>query len=472
MPKGSQDEIIRIPNSKGSHIGRRVVRPPRPNPSPLRPPRPLYPGPAPPLPPGYPQAYGPNAVPGSSAPKFGVDASEMEGVDLFYNVILDDRIKPHLSGGSYYLLHHPFERVQPKPPIIPQEKSAIIEIVIRAMNILFPPFFHGPSLMDSDDEKNDSEDDNEKGKAENGDTKDGLAEPEAKKKSSWQLNQERFAKRLEKYQLESFKVSSLIIHSRHLQDLLRSVIVYYPSFNLKGNKIEIQHPFEPLMHYYNDLAVLKMNGDDDRMTEKVPPGSIDPEETVNRTQSKLLDKDTLHALDVLLTYLTPTYLSTFQPEQSRYQEGFASYSLLWMLFKPGTDIYARVDGKLAAFVVEDFFESESRGKDKSIINCWSLAYRSRRVMKTKSQFAIYEYMGEKEIMSLPVFPCAYLDRTDKGKTRASIEALGAKYYEILKQVPTFRAYSGQAWSKKRKGSKSKKGAEERVYVWVCIQSGV
>jgi hypothetical protein len=443
---------IHIPFSKGPRH-RASARPARPGPGPS-PLRPQYPGPNPPLPPGYIT---------SSAPKFGVEASEMEGVDLFYNVILDDRVKPHLSGVSYYLLQHPFERVQPKPRIIPQEKSAIIEILIRALNLYFP-LLQPEALVDSDDETPESGNDSQEDSPKTSEIKPGRPEPKSENKNSWQLNQERFAKRLEKYQLESFRVHSLLVHSPHLQALLRSVIVYYPSFNLKGNKIEILHPFKPLMHYYNDLVALKMDSERDKVEESHPIENFSPGETTNQTQPKALDKDTLHALDVLLEYLRPTFLSTLQPEESRYREGMASYDLLWFLFKPGTDVYARVDGKIAAFVVAEFHQSESRGKDKSIINCWSLAYKSRRVMKVKSQFTIWEFIGEKEIISLPVFPCTYLDKTDKGKTRASIEALGAKYYEILKQVPTFRAYSGHAWGKQRKGAKSSKGSEERTYV--------
>jgi hypothetical protein len=42
--------------------------------------------------------------------------------------------------------------------------------------------------------------------------------------------------------------------------------------------------------------------------------------------------------------------------------------------------------------------------------------------------------------------------------------LGEKYYEILKEVPAYKAYSGYACGKRRKTIKSKKGSEERTYV--------
>jgi hypothetical protein len=396
----------------------------------------------------------------------GVEASEMEGVDLFYNVVLEDRAKPHLSGEYYFLLQHPFERVIPKPPPISQKTAAIIEILIRATNVLIPLFFQPTQdPLTGDDENAESESDNQEEDAKTGDGKPGGVESSGKK-SSWQLNQERFSKRLDEYQLESFRVVSMVVHSSHLQLLLRSVIVYYPGFNLKGNRIEVPFPFEPLMHYYNNLVALKVGGESDKLEEEHLSEINKSGETKAQTQSKELDEETLHALDVLLAYLKPTYSSFIQPEESRYQEGLASFRFLWFLFKPGSDVYARVDGKLAAFVVEEVAESVSKGRSDIIVKCWSLAYKARRVMKVRSQYTIYDFIGEREILSLPVFPCMYLDKTDKGKTKANLETLGEKYYEILKEVPAYRAYSGYTWGKRRKTVKSGKRSEERTHVWL------
>jgi hypothetical protein len=211
------------------------------------------------------------------------------------------------------------------------------------------------------------------------------------------------------------------IHSPDLQALLRSVIVYYPAFNLKGNKMEIRYPFNPLMHYYNYLVTLKMKGKSNKPVEERLSENTIVLEKMAETQSKALDGDTLHALDVLLAYLETVYLSTLQPEESRYREGFASWRLLWFLLKPGSDVYARVDGKLADFVEQDvtvlYAVVEGTKRERAGLNiiCWRLAYKSRRVMKEAIHFIIPEFIGEREISSLPVFPCTYIDTADKGK---------------------------------------------------------
>jgi hypothetical protein len=106
----------------------------------------------PPPPPGY---RGSHFL--ATAPRYGVEVLEMEGVDFFYHIILDDRAQPHLSGGSSFLLEHPFQRVVPKPPQIPEKTYVIIEIVIRATNTL-PPILLQPAQepLPSNDENTES----------------------------------------------------------------------------------------------------------------------------------------------------------------------------------------------------------------------------------------------------------------------------------------------------------------------------
>jgi hypothetical protein len=406
-------------------------------------------GPPPPPPPGPPPYWEFPAAP----PRYEGELSETGAIDLFYNVTLEDRMEPDISGGYYYLLEHPFERVQPKnPPQVSQKAPSIIEIILLATRIPYKPRLRQVPLAD-DDKNNESEGDRKEDDAKIGESKYGG--------NFWERNKEQFEKRLEKYQFQSFHVVSMMIHSSHLQALLRSVIVYYPTFNLKGNKIDVPYPFKPLFHYYNDLVALQMNCKSKKMEEGHLTSTNIPGEIIAQTQSKALDQDTLHALDVLLAYLKPFYLSLIQREESRYREGLASHGLLWFLFKPGSDVYARVDGKLAAFVFEGF---SNLVEGRAVIKCWHLAYKGRRVTKVITEFTIYEFYGEREILSLPVFPCTYFDKSDKGKTKASLESLGEKYYEILKEVPAYRAYSGYAWGQRRKTVKGKKSSEERTYV--------
>ena len=395
------------------------------------------------------------------APMYGVELSDMEGIDLFYNVTLHDKAKPQFSGKSYLLLEHPFQRVIPKPPQILKQIPAIIEIVIRATNTLTPP----SESWASDDENSGLESDSQKDNANIIDSGTEGEESKSEKENPWQINKERFESHLEEYQLKSYQVISMLIHSSHLQSLIRSVIVYYPAFNFKGNKMEFSFPFKPLMHYYHDLVALRMKGKSEKPMEEHLSENNMPPENMAQAQSKALDEDTLHALDVLLAYLEPIYSSTIQPEESRYREGLASWHLLWYLFKPGSDVYAMVGGKLAAFVVEEVIDADQRPRTGAnvIIRCWSLAYKSRRVTKARTEFIIYSFTGEREISSLRAMPCSYVDAADKGKTRNILEALGAKYYEILKQVPTLRAYCGYAWGKRRKTIKSNK-SEQRTYV--------
>lgn len=370
--------------------------------------------------------------------KWSVEELEgIEDVDLFYKITLENASGFNVDS-EFLLLENPFAKFEPKTPKVSDKTSAIIGIEIRAYNtralqIFEYPLEAKPADQDGDDKtENNAKDDDPKVR----DSDTGHSESTSNKKDFWTVNKKNFEQRLQEFRLEGYEVLSMHIHSPHLQELLRSIIEYYPTQSFKGNDIKIYYPFKPLLHYHVELEALRLNNKSGKLEE----GCNVPEGTSSKSQSKALDEPTLHALGVLLDYLKPGYSEVIPQEESRYREGLATYELLWYLFRPGTDVYSRVDGKLAAFVVESVTENTgASGKDYLTIKCWNLAYKRRRVVKDDSSFTIDSYDGVKEILSFRVFPCRYIDIDDKGKTRTSLETLGAKYYDILKQGMSSRS---------------------------------
>jgi len=245
------------------------------------------------------------------------------------------------------------------------------------------------------------------------------------------------------------------IYSRNLLQLFRSVVQRYPGQSLKGEKIVVNPPFGMLAHYYNDLNALR-NGTLD-IQANVSHEGFDEEQPGQRTQADLLDEATLYDLNVLLRAFKWHYVKKFAPEEASYNLGVTSYILIWFLFKPGVDVYARIGGKIAGFVFE-WCEKRERPRragdyDSStsfwVIHCWNLTFNGRRIVKTSHEFYIDKFRGERQITSLPVFPSIYLDNLDCGKTRARLQDLGEKYYNILRQSPAHMQYCGLTWDLER-----------------------
>jgi hypothetical protein len=258
-------------------------------------------------------------------------------------------------------------------------------------------------------------------------------------------------KELKEFRVSMVEVSSIDIFSRHLLKLIRSVVREYPGQTLKGDSIAVRAPFRVLAHHYKDLLALR----DSRVSRPTDPIASDEEK-------KDFQKENEH-LNILLNYFERHWVKDFAPVEARFlNAGATSYDRLWLLFKPGTTVYARSGGKLAAYIFESYEENrrEDRGRVVPIgleevgvdyrrrewnATCWFLTYNGRRIVRTSHKFLIKEFPGEKDITSLPVFPSEYLDSLDGGRTKSKLTDLGEKYYKIVKESPAHLEYFGPTW---------------------------
>jgi hypothetical protein len=152
------------------------------------------------------------------------------------------------------------------------------------------------------------------------------------------------------------------IHSIHLANALREVITYYPKLNLRMDSVIIPEPYEPLVHYRKELEDYKT----------LHPGGHDERYTTITNKH----------IDVLLGFLDRTLGSRLRLEWELHQRPMpvATFENIWMLFKPGQDIYVSTDnGKvLDPMVVADF------NSKHGTVSCWNLKYRSGFVIPIRN----------------------------------------------------------------------------------------
>jgi hypothetical protein len=239
-------------------------------------------------------------------------------------------------------------------------------------------------------------------------------------------------------------VTSIHIGSRKLLDLFRFTVQNYPGYSLAGNTITSSHPFGMLAHYYKEFQSFK-DGKTDVWLEEFCEGSPAEKKSKITAMKRLLDEATLHDLNVLLDYFRPLYVKNFSAEEIKNTLGFTSYDLLWFLFKPGTNVYAKSGGKIAGFVLE--FGDYKSHKEKRWWEacCWNLSYDGHRIVRMWHVFKIRPFRGDKQITSLPVFPSWCLDSSDGGSVKERLSNLGEKYYKILRNVPAHQYYQGVCW---------------------------
>ena len=179
-------------------------------------------------------------------------------------------------------------------------------------------------------------------------------------------------------------------------------------------------------------------------------GSTGIQDTDFPQKTLTFEERTAYDVGVLVNFLLPEYQRTVDPEKALHARGLASYEMLWLLLEPGIEVYGKIDGQYAAFIVTTV--PEIGGQDyvpkQTQIAVWSLASAGDKIVRHRHDFAINAFAGEREIISLDLFPCKYLDIKDGGRTRRHLETQGHRYYDILRELPMHMTYSGTTLDQK------------------------
>ncbi|KFZ17919.1 hypothetical protein V501_01480 [Pseudogymnoascus sp. VKM F-4519 (FW-2642)] len=121
------------------------------------------------------------------------------------------------------------------------------------------------------------------------------------------------------------------------------------------------------------------------------------------------------------------------------------YWNLWLLFKPGEVVFAKVRGQFAGFVVvsakcrRNCQDGSTNQFDNGVISVWNLAFNGDTLTCQAHTFSIDRYQGEKEISSLGIFPVKYLK--DSGTSTEELIERGKSYYKIVCSLPSFMEIS-------------------------------
>lgn len=177
------------------------------------------------------------------------------------------------------------------------------------------------------------------------------------------------------------------------------------------------------------------------------------------------DKVTAHHIGVLLGYLEPAYHKEIVPELKYHKDGKATFKKLWILFQPGINVYALVNGQYAGFVV---LSCETLGANKNakvredqvervVVTVWNLAYAGQKIHREAKRFVISSFEGLREIASMEVFPIKYLD--DNKNTWSRLQVRGIKYFKIIQECPAHRAYNGHTLERDSKKVRNLPGVD-------------
>lgn len=229
----------------------------------------------------------------------------------------------------------------------------------------------------------------------------------------------------------NIKTCRVRILSSKLINALRSVVKYYPGQSLLGDKLEFPEPYQFLVHHRHDL---------ERYKTQHPP-----------QHNECYRAECNEHIDHLLKFLQNAKGKELDEEEERHKRGFATFEYLWMLLRPGEDVFIndRRDDRLQSGVLERFEGGYQDGDATDYRGwAWNITYIGERLCRLYHPFFIQPFDGEREIKTQWVYPVKFhidtpeaLEAQGGMKLAEQMVLWGAKYWGLTK--PCLKSYRGK-----------------------------
>ena len=260
-----------------------------------------------------------------------------------------------------------------------------------------------------------------------------------------------------------------MIYSSTIVSAIRNVVKVYPGLSRAFEVMSIPAPYTLVVHYRQELQAYS-----DALPDEPPTAEEDAHTpTLNKAHSepgdipeRSVDLKSKKHIPLLLDYVfTPEFTATYDHEMSLREKSVPSctYALAWMLFRPGSMVYAWTGNNLDAYIV-DYYELEglynkantgrrrkniglaeavrppnaTRGEipefspipQSILVRLHYLEFDGSRIGRRPKQITITPFEGEREIASLPVFPTEF---APEPKTKDALIERGEKYLKLCQR---------------------------------------
>lgn len=225
------------------------------------------------------------------------------------------------------------------------------------------------------------------------------------------------------------RMSTVRILSSKLINALRAVVDYYPGQNLLGDTVEIQEPYRFLILHRDQLEKYK---------SQHPP-----------QHDEAYKLECNRHIDELLKFLDTAMSKKVTEEEQRYSRGVATFENLWLLLKPGERVFIRGShGRIMPALLHDIKGGWVDGHTEPYrLTLWSIIYNGIVFTRWYQKARLIPFDGEKEIMSLRIYPQnrhvdsdSQLAAHDGRTLQEQMVIWGAKTWGLAK--PCLREYHG------------------------------
>ncbi|KAF7555179.1 hypothetical protein G7Z17_g2379 [Cylindrodendrum hubeiense] len=253
-------------------------------------------------------------------------------------------------------------------------------------------------------------------------------------------------------------ITRITIRSTELIKTIRNIAQYYPA-SLEGEILQMDAPYMLIAHHIKELeAYLESH----RVVGALEQSPLDETAVDSTSEKQAYQNVGAEHLAILMDFFKETVYSDMVEEKSRHARNACTFKMLWLLYRPGITVYYESDGRLSAYVVNTLESEEKKGPPGSrsvkeyTVKMWNLNFDGRFVGRCAKSVTIPQFDGERQINSLRLFPCEFIDKEDGGKTRQRLEENGKGWYDLLR--------GGQVHYSGRLLDGSKKNFQGRVYI--------
>ncbi len=211
------------------------------------------------------------------------------------------------------------------------------------------------------------------------------------------------------------------IHSPAFIKLLREVSHGDADLNVANDTLRLTEPFMVLYHNWEALKKISLAGESSKGIH--------------------VDEVTVHT-KVILNYLSDEFVETSHKAddlESQTPSGLTTYADLWLLYPPGTVVYAIQNGEYEAFVVTSARGMKKRQRSLSNRNthtrldltCWSIDYDGEAYGRVWSTHCLSPFQGTREINSLELIPERFL--RNAASVKETLISRGKLFYSLKGQ---------------------------------------
>ncbi|KAM0804807.1 putative AAA family ATPase [Usnea florida] len=179
---------------------------------------------------------------------------------------------------------------------------------------------------------------------------------------------------------KKLEIDSIVVQSPLLKRALGSVLIDYPGITTALDRLTFKAPFQPFIHRWKNLL-----------------------EALESEQ----DLETKAHLELFHRVLEAELRDDLKARDDFILNGVITYGTLWMIFEPGTTVFAVKDGQNCAARFDSGSYQETRCGKRYSLSCQIVDWDGEAFGLGGTQFHVWEFEGTNKITKLSAYPLEY-----------------------------------------------------------------